>query len=265
MQLTHVQLLVLDASGRILFEVEKPLPVIIGSGLKADIRLGEPGGVISKQHLLIQGGEGGFLVTDKSKNGTSRNGIPLPKDHPIFVSPTEKISIPGFTIALKVGHAHAKAHSGNPLAVCIIERGLQKSYPLAEAAVAWFTGASGLKLEAIAEANPANILAAYQRRGRTPLLLVAQDGEAKAKAFHPVESPSYPVTLNRAPMAIGEWALADLDVVHIKKHRVEIRNPAGAALLCVNPTCELLNSYDRTGNCVWCGYVLAGARSEPLC
>lgn len=100
-----VQVSIIDKEDRSLRELRCRVEdrVVLGRGPECGIVVEGP--AISREHLLVENGDGNLMVTDLSANGCWINGARIPKSRRTPVRDSDTVEVPGFEIRIRRAEA----------------------------------------------------------------------------------------------------------------------------------------------------------------
>ena len=227
------------------------LPVKIGRGADCDIQLDPENRAISRFHVEIQE-EGGRLVLHNralNQNATFYRGRALSANERVFLEIGDSFRIFDFEMKLMTPAS---------LAVLVANRRdlrVRAEHPLvAGGAILAFGDATRMSVEVlpnVARLDPARYA------GRLAVMFY-YDGEEPT--FAVLSNPAnVQVFLDRGFVQQAALYVQPLDTIEIGDNRFEVHPFGKPAILCENPSCQVLNLYDRGENCRLCGTRLFGA------
>jgi hypothetical protein len=227
------------------------VPVRIGRGANCDIQLDPENRAISRLHVEIVEEGGEFVLYNRglNQNATFAQGRFLKPNERIVVALGEVFKI--FDFELKII---------SPAALFLLftnRRDLRPrgEFPLPREGAIVAHGEQGrMTVETIASLKGFD---ASRLAGQLAVMFY-YDGDEPT--FAVLSNPDkLQVFLDRGFVQQDALYVQPLDTIEIGDHRFEV-HPAGApAIVCENPTCQVLNEYDRGENCRLCGTRLFGA------
>ncbi len=241
-------------SGETLASGRYAVPVTIGRGDQANLRLPETLSQLSRIHLELTERGGRLHVTDTSTNGVSRDGNRLTRGEPLRIGDREDLELPGVRLNIqRVGGApEADIHI-----VARVGSKPSRKVPLGgEALVVFAQGTAGAALEKRPSGFSLDDFAAEPGSASKAVLAILNP-EPGGLALHLPRIDNPPdIRLNRAELTPGQHWMVPLDVLTIGGLRLEVHASGSRAIECVNARCRLLNAYRPEENCRWCGYKL---------
>jgi predicted component of type VI protein secretion system len=222
---------------------------------------------VSREHALLAVAAGSLTVTDRSRNGTFVDGRRLAKDAPHALGERGTFRMGGsLTVhVVLVPGADAGAGAASTFnAVLRVPGSRDHPLPLGPAMVILVADGGGVAAESVGTDDPARVLQRYRDAGRPPYAAFRATAPTEAEVMH-ADGSTLAMMVNRARLAPGQRArLINLDVVRLGDLRVDIRVRRERAIECINPECRLLNPYDPTKNCRWCGFRLHEGVSQII-
>ena len=230
------------------------LPVTVGRGDQASLRLPESLSQLSRVHLELNERGGRLHVTDTSSNGVTRGGSRLTRGEPVRIGDREELDLPGVRLTIQRVGATPEAD------IHIVARvGAKPSrkVPLGgEALVVFAQGAAGAALEKRPSGFTLDDFAAEPGSAGKAVLAILSPEPGGVGLTLPRIDNAPDIRLNRAALTPGQHWMVALDVLTIGGLRLEAHARGIRAIECVNGQCRLLNAYRPEENCRWCGYKL---------
>lgn len=227
------------------------LPVRIGRGATCDIQLDPENRAISRLHVEIVDEDGKPVLINRAlnQNATHYRGrslkaserVPLETGDSFRIFDFElKVLEPAQLVVLAVDRADLRPRGEFPL----VPGGALLAY------------GDGHRLAIEQVANLARIDAT---RLADKLALIFYYDESEP-TFAVLSNPErLQVYLDRGFVQQDALYLQPLDTIEIGDHRFEVHPVGQPAIVCENPSCQVLNEYDRGDNCRLCGTRLFGA------
>ncbi|MEJ1158478.1 FHA domain-containing protein [Prosthecomicrobium sp. N25] len=227
------------------------LPVRIGRGAACNIQLDPENRAISRLHVEILEENGRIVLLNRAlnQNATMFHGRSLAANEKVALEIGDSFRI--FDYELKVlapstlGLLHVDKGSLRPRA----------EHPLVPGgAILAYGDAHHLTVEPVARLDRIDT---QKIAGRLALLFYF-DGDQPT--FAVLSNPEgLQVFLDRGLVQQDALYIQALDTIEIGDHRFEIHPVGEPAIVCENPSCQVLNHYDRGENCRLCGTRLFGA------
>lgn len=227
------------------------LPVRIGRGAACDIQLDPENRAISRLHVEIYEEDGRLVLLNRAlnQNATQFRGRSLKANEKVPLEIGDTVRIFEFELRiLTPARLMVLAASRSDLR----PRG---EYPLVPGGAILAVGdESRITIEPVPgvdRIDPA-------RLADKLALLFYYDGEEPT--FAVLSNPTgLQVFLDRGLVQQDALYLQALDTIEVGDHRFEIHPVGQPAIVCENPSCQVLNEYDRGENCRLCGARLFGA------
>lgn len=240
------------------------LPVSFGRMAQSSVRLGHapPDKTISRVHAQIDAGKGKLQLTDTSANGTRYRGQLMRNGESVALSDDDTFEIREYVI--KVKRAKHDPSIRTTLEARVFVRGLPGDAPLpiGEMMVLCVKTQKGIRFDqapTTGDLNVQDIAVRYRLQGDQ---FFAALYSIRDIAYLEIgDEPPVKITRNKAEVT-ERVVLKPHDVVQIGDIRIDLHAPGEKSLMCPNPSCQLLNPYDPTVNCRFCGFHLAGGHTR---
>lgn len=208
------------------------LPVKIGRGDDAEIKLPENNAAISRYHAKLSLEGDRMVVEDRSSNGTVHGGHHLKKGQKATLADTDSFDIVGFRIAVRrQAPAAAAKPAAKPLpnidtlfdaTILDSNNRIIERIPIGPLTAICVRRGASLRFEAVpTEADGEALLARYRQDGKDPVYAITVFGrDGQLIAGSPQAAAA--ITLNRIVSAAQRRDLHPLDVIEIEGTRVEL-------------------------------------------
>lgn len=241
-------------------------PFSIGRGGETDVRIRTDDRMISRHHADVVEQDGTLFVVDRSTNGTEHQGRVLRKERAVL-GDDGSFGVRSFRIVVKAAAGSRDEAPTSPagdrpdggsgpatlLTASISRRGRGDIlHRIGPHAVALLVEDERCIVEGVAPALPDDLEMAYRSAGRIPAALITPLG-LRAVLQITDEGRLLGAQLNRAPLGTGMRELASFDVFALGLLRIDFMAPGERGIRCHNPVCTMLNPYDPSLNCRWCG------------
>jgi hypothetical protein len=244
------------------------LPVTFGRMAQSSVRLGhsppdDPDKTISRVHAQIEAGNGRLQLTDCSSNGTLYKGRLMKNGETVPLADDDSFNVRDYLI--KVTRAKHDPNARTTLEAHFFVRDLPSDSPIAigEMMVFCVKTAKGIRFDqapATSDLNIQDIAVRYRLQGDE---FFAAIYSIRDVAYLEVEHEApVAITRNKGPVTSEQVILKPHDVIQFGDVRIDLHAPGEKSLICTNAACRLLNPYNNTVNCRFCGFHLAGAHTR---